>query len=90
MIRKPTDPNSAGFRLGNFLQIRTIIDEELEQASGRGRRHAKEALDEASQARQRAARTFEGQQGAEHSRQGRAPPSLRAPPAKGRKASGHL
>ena len=30
MIRKTTE-NSRGIRLGNFLQIRTIIDEELEQ-----------------------------------------------------------
>jgi sn-glycerol 3-phosphate transport system substrate-binding protein len=30
MIRKTTD-KSRGIRLGNFVQIRTIIDEELEQ-----------------------------------------------------------
>jgi sn-glycerol 3-phosphate transport system substrate-binding protein len=45
MIRKTTD-KSRGIRLGNFLQIRTIIDEELEQVWG-GKKSAKEALDEA-------------------------------------------
>jgi hypothetical protein len=30
MIRKTTD-KSRGIRLGNFVQIRTILDEELEQ-----------------------------------------------------------
>jgi len=45
MIRKTTD-KSRGIRLGNFLQIRTIIDEELEQVWG-GKKGAKEALDEA-------------------------------------------
>ena len=46
MIRKTTD-KSRGIRLGNFVQIRTIIDEELEAASGPARRRAKEALDAA-------------------------------------------
>lgn len=45
MIRKTTD-KSRGIRLGNFLQIRTIIDEELEQVWA-GKKSAKEALDEA-------------------------------------------
>ena len=45
MIRKTTD-KSRGIRLGNFLQIRTIVDEELEQVWG-GKKGAKEALDEA-------------------------------------------
>lgn len=45
MIRKTTD-KSRGIRLGNFVQIRTIIDEELEQVWG-GKKTAKEALDEA-------------------------------------------
>jgi len=45
MIRKTTD-KSRGIRLGNFLQIRTIIDEELEQVWA-GKKGAKEALDEA-------------------------------------------
>jgi sn-glycerol 3-phosphate transport system substrate-binding protein len=43
MIRKTTD-KSRGIRIGNFLQVRTIIDEELEQVWA-GKRQAKEALD---------------------------------------------
>ncbi len=43
MIRKTTD-KSRGIRLGNFLQIRTIIDEELEQVWS-GKKSAKEGLD---------------------------------------------
>ena len=45
MIRKTTD-KSRGIRLGNFLQIRTIIDEELEQVWA-GKKSAKAALDAA-------------------------------------------
>ena len=45
MIVKTTD-KSRGIRLGNFVQIRTIIDEELEQVWA-GRKSAKEGLDEA-------------------------------------------
>ncbi len=45
MIRKTTD-KSRGIRLGNFLQIRTIIDEELENVWA-GKASAKEALDKA-------------------------------------------
>jgi sn-glycerol 3-phosphate transport system substrate-binding protein len=45
MIRKTTD-KSRGIRLGNFVQIRTIIDEELEQVWA-GRKPAKEALEAA-------------------------------------------
>ena len=45
MIRKTTD-KSRGIRLGNFLQIRTIIDEELEQVWA-GKADAKGALDRA-------------------------------------------
>jgi sn-glycerol 3-phosphate transport system substrate-binding protein len=44
MIRKVTD-KSRGVRLGNYLQIRTIEDEELEQVWN-GKKTAKEALDE--------------------------------------------
>jgi len=47
MIRKTTD-KSRGIRLGNFLQIRTIIDEELEQVWA-GKAEAKAALDKAVQ-----------------------------------------
>ena len=45
MIKKTTD-KSRGIRLGNFVQIRTIIDEEMEQVWG-GKKTAKEGLDEA-------------------------------------------
>jgi sn-glycerol 3-phosphate transport system substrate-binding protein len=45
MIRKVTD-KSRGVRLGNFLQIRTIIDEEMEQVWA-GRKTAQEGLDAA-------------------------------------------
>lgn len=45
MIRKTTD-KSRGVRLGNFLQIRTIVDEEMEGV-WRGAKSPKEALDEA-------------------------------------------
>ena len=43
MIRKTTD-KSRGIRLGNYLQIRAIEDEELEQVWA-GKKTAKEALD---------------------------------------------
>ena len=45
MIRKTTE-KSRGIRLGNFLQIRTIIDEEAEQIWS-GKQSAKQALDNA-------------------------------------------
>jgi ABC-type sugar transport system, periplasmic component len=45
MIRKTTD-KSRGVRLGNFNQIRAIMDEELEQVWA-GKKTAKEALDAA-------------------------------------------
>ena len=47
MIRKTTD-KSRGIRLGNFVQIRAIVDEELEQVWA-GKKSAKEALDSAVQ-----------------------------------------
>ncbi len=47
MIRKATD-KSRGIRLGNFVQIRTIVDEEMEQVWG-GKKSAKEGLDSAVQ-----------------------------------------
>jgi sn-glycerol 3-phosphate transport system substrate-binding protein len=47
MIRKTTD-KSRGVRLGNFVQIRTIIDEEMEQVWS-GKKGAKEGLDSAKQ-----------------------------------------
>jgi sn-glycerol 3-phosphate transport system substrate-binding protein len=43
MIRKTTD-KSRGIRLGNYVQIRAIEDEELEQVWG-GKKSAQEALD---------------------------------------------
>ncbi|MDP2020027.1 MAG: sn-glycerol-3-phosphate ABC transporter substrate-binding protein, partial [Hydrogenophaga sp.] len=45
MIRKTTE-KSRGIRLGNFVQIRAIEDEELEQVWA-GKKSAKEALDSA-------------------------------------------
>jgi sn-glycerol 3-phosphate transport system substrate-binding protein len=45
MIRKTTD-KSRGVRLGNFVQIRTIVDEEMEQVWS-GKKTPKEGLDEA-------------------------------------------
>jgi sn-glycerol 3-phosphate transport system substrate-binding protein len=43
MIRKTTD-KSRGVRLGNFVQVRTIVDEEFEQIWS-GKHTAKEAID---------------------------------------------
>jgi len=43
MIRKTTE-KSRGIRLGNYVQIRTIEDEELEQVWA-GKKSAKAALD---------------------------------------------
>ena len=61
MIRKTTD-KSRGIRLGNFVQIRTIIDEEMEQVWG-GKKSAKEGTGRCGAARQRAAGALpEGQQ----------------------------
>ncbi len=45
MIRKTTD-RSRGIRLGNFVQVRTIVDEEMEQVWS-GKKSAKDALDTA-------------------------------------------
>jgi sn-glycerol 3-phosphate transport system substrate-binding protein len=45
MIRKTTD-KSRGIRLGNFVQIRTILDEELEQVWS-GKKSAKDGLADA-------------------------------------------
>ena len=43
MVRKTTD-KSRGIRIGNFVQIRTIVDEEMEQVWS-GKKAPKEALD---------------------------------------------
>jgi sn-glycerol 3-phosphate transport system substrate-binding protein len=45
MIRKTTD-KSRGIRLGNFVQIRTIIDEEMEQVWS-GKKTARQGLEDA-------------------------------------------
>ena len=46
LTNKPPTPNSRGLRLGNFVQIRNVIDEELESVWS-GQKSAKQALDEA-------------------------------------------
>ncbi|MGE5171987.1 MAG: sn-glycerol-3-phosphate ABC transporter substrate-binding protein UgpB [Rudaea sp.] len=46
LTNKPPTANSKGLRLGNFVQIRNIIDEELESVWS-GQKTAKQALDEA-------------------------------------------
>jgi sn-glycerol 3-phosphate transport system substrate-binding protein len=46
MNLKPPTENSKGLRLGNFVQIRDVVDEELE-AVWAGKKSAKEALDTA-------------------------------------------
>jgi sn-glycerol 3-phosphate transport system substrate-binding protein len=46
LTNKPPTPNSKGLRFGNFVQIRNIIDEELESVWS-GQKTAKQALDEA-------------------------------------------
>ena len=43
---KPPTANSKGLRIGNFVQIRDVIDEELESVWS-GKKDAKAALDEA-------------------------------------------
>lgn len=45
LTHKPPTPNSKGLRLGNFVQIRNVIDEELESVWS-GQKSAKQALDE--------------------------------------------
>jgi sn-glycerol 3-phosphate transport system substrate-binding protein len=46
LTNKPPTANSKGLRLGNFVQIRNIIDEELESVWS-GQKNAKQALDDA-------------------------------------------
>jgi sn-glycerol 3-phosphate transport system substrate-binding protein len=46
LTNKPPTANSKGLRLGNFVQIRNIIDEELESVWS-GQKTGKQALDEA-------------------------------------------
>ena len=47
LTNKPPTANSKGLRLGNFVQIRNIIDEELE-AVWSGQKNAKQALNDAN------------------------------------------
>jgi sn-glycerol 3-phosphate transport system substrate-binding protein len=46
LTNKPPTPNSKGVRFGNFVGIRNVIDEELEEVWS-GKKTAKQALDEA-------------------------------------------
>jgi sn-glycerol 3-phosphate transport system substrate-binding protein len=55
---KAPTPNSKGLRLGNFVQIRNVIDEELEAVWG-GKKSAKEALDTAVKRGDELLRRFE-------------------------------
>jgi sn-glycerol 3-phosphate transport system substrate-binding protein len=56
-LNAPT-PNSKGLRFGNFVQIRDVINEELE-AVWNGSKNAQEALDEAVERGNRLLREFE-------------------------------
>lgn len=58
MTLKPPTDNSKGIRLGSFVLIRDVIDEELEQAFG-GKRSAQAALDFAVERGNRLLRQFE-------------------------------
>ena len=56
-LNPPTD-NSKGLRIGNFVQIRDVVDEELE-AVWSGKKDAKSALDEAVKRGNELLRKFE-------------------------------
>jgi sn-glycerol 3-phosphate transport system substrate-binding protein len=58
MTLKPPTDNSKGIRLGSFVLIRDVIDEELEQAFS-GKRTAQAALDYAAERGNRLLRQFE-------------------------------
>jgi sn-glycerol 3-phosphate transport system substrate-binding protein len=58
MTNKEPTPNSKGLRFGNFVQIRDIINEELEAVWG-GSKSAKEALDAAVERGNELLRKFE-------------------------------
>lgn len=58
MTNKPPTANSKGLRFGNFVQIRDIIEEELE-AVFQGRKSAQEALDAAAKRGNELLRQFE-------------------------------
>ena len=56
-LNPPTE-NSKGLRIGNFVQIRDVVDEELE-AVWSGKKDAKAALDEAVKRGNELLRKFE-------------------------------
>jgi sn-glycerol 3-phosphate transport system substrate-binding protein len=58
MTLNPPTENSKGLRFGSFVQIRDVIEEELEQAFA-GKKTAKEALDAAVARGNAMLRTFE-------------------------------
>ena len=55
---KPPTESTKGLRIGNFVQIRDIIDEELEQVWA-GKKTAKQALDDAVKRGNEQLRAFE-------------------------------
>jgi sn-glycerol 3-phosphate transport system substrate-binding protein len=57
LTNKPPTPNSKGLRIGNFVQIRDIMDEELE-AVWAGQKTAQAALDSAKQRGDRLLKEF--------------------------------
>jgi sn-glycerol 3-phosphate transport system substrate-binding protein len=57
MLNPPTE-NSKGLRIGNFVQIRDIVDEEME-AVWAGKKSAKQALDDAVARGNKQLREFE-------------------------------
>jgi sn-glycerol 3-phosphate transport system substrate-binding protein len=56
-LHEPTE-NSKGLRIGNFVQIRDVVDEELENVWS-GKKDAKAALDEAVKRGNELLRKFE-------------------------------
>src|SRR5262249_46066980 len=58
LTNKPPTENSKGLRIGNFVQIRDIMDEELEQVWA-GKKTAKQALDDAVKRGNEQLRAFE-------------------------------
>ncbi len=58
MTGKPVNANTRGIRLGNFVQIRDVIDEELEAVWG-GKKTSKAALDDAVKRGNELLRRFE-------------------------------
>jgi sn-glycerol 3-phosphate transport system substrate-binding protein len=60
LTNKPPTENSKGLRIGNFVQIRDIVDEELE-AVWAGKKTAKQALDDAVKRGNDQLRAFEQQ-----------------------------